>query len=598
MPNNWSQSVQAVKTARQNLNSLNNFQIEWQYLARRQQMLEQGSQMGNESQIAEQIANIEAQKQDLAKNNGFNYDGSNSEGVTTQLNDRLTTASAELTTAETARNKSFAGLGAMASSLAPKGMDIGSTALRQNIKTTKTEDNIRTGIDTFANIGLQSGNPYLATAGFAAKAAGLTYDTANKAWGPKTTSYSDDIRSTENINGSYTGATAQRLNAQEKADKQYSLFSYGQRNRDNEAISEAQAMVPKLQLISDQTQDYGDAMASMSDFAYLKDSFSKSGGWDWRHALAARRGAKLDKIDVDKAWVPTISTKVNIEINKNGGKVDLWSPSITVKLKNGGKTSDEDIIIETNQPNLIPEGALHKNKHHLDNTGFDDSEITKKGIPVIDTDGRQQAEIELNEIIFNLEVTKKLEELYREFYNQDTKNARKEELALLAGKLLHNQIINNTDDRTGLIDSLQKGGTINNKNDRSIQELIEEAKRQNPRFIQRLSEPVKSITWTEEVTDKDGNTSTVEYTGTHLMAYDVNPDGTTIVFPMIQEVNGDLRLFTDFGEARNNAIKNNNILKFLNEREAKLFSESNDTSTGYKSGWPEFFNKFKEGGIL
>lgn len=598
MPNNWSQSVQAVKTARQNLNSLNNFQTEWQYLTQQQQMLEQGLQMGNESQIAEQIANIEAQKQDLAKNNGFSYDGNNPESVTAQLNDRLTTASAELTTAEAARNESFAGLGAMASSLATKGMDIGSTALRQNIKTTKTEDNIRTGIDTFANIGLQSGNPYLAAAGFAAKTAGLVYDVANKAWGPKTTSYSDDIRSTENINGSYTGATVQRLNAQDKADKQYSLFSFGQRNRDNEAISEAQAMVPKLQLISAQTQDYDDAMASMSDFAYLKDSFSKSGGWDWRHALAARRGAKLDKIDVDKAWIPTISTKVNIEINKNGGKVDLWSPSITIKLKNGGKTPDEDIIIETNQPNLIPEGALHKNKHHLDNTGFDDSEITKKGIPVIDTDGHQQAEIELNEIIFNLEVTKKLEELYREFYNEDTKNARKEELALLAGKLLHDQIINNTDDRTGLIDSLQKGGTINNKNDRPLQELIEEAKRQNPRFIQRLSEPVKSITWTEEVTDKDGNTSTVEYTGTHLMAYDVNPDGTTIVFPMIQEVNDNLKRFTDFNEAKNNAIKNNNILKFLNEKEAKLFSESNDTSTGYKSGWPEFFNQFKEGGVL
>ena len=587
MPNNWSQSVQAVKTARQNLNSLNNFQTEWQYLTQQQQMLEQGLQMGNESQIAEQIANIEAQKQDLAKNNGFSYDGNNPEGVTAQLNDRLTTASAELTTAEAARNESFAGLGAMASSLATKGMDIGSTALRQNIKTTKTEDNIRTGIDTFANIGLQSGNPILATAGFAAKTASLGYDIANKAWGPKTSSYNDDIYSTENINGAYTGATQQRLNAQDKADKQYSLFSFGQRDRDNEAIAEAQAMVPKLQKISANTQDYTDAMYSMSDFAYLKDSFTKSGGWDWRHVLAARQGTKLNKINVDTSWTPTISTKVNIEINKNGGTVDLWTPSITVKLKDGGKTPTEDIIIETNQPNLIPEGSLHKNKHHLNDTGFDDSKLTKKGIPVIDTNGNQQAEIELNEIIFNLEVTKKLEELYREFYKEDTKNSRKEELALLAGKLLHDQIINNTDDRTGLINSLQKGGNIPSKNTRSIQELIEEAKRQNPRFIQRLSEPVKSVTWTEQTVDDKGNTSTVEHSGTHLMSYYTDDNGA-VVYPMIQEVDGNLVKFDDDDKAIGYAIKHRNILRFPTEEEAKLFSEE------YKIGWPEFFKPFEK----
>lgn len=460
MLNDWSQNKQTAKTARQNLDGLYNFQTEWQDLDLQEQQLEQELQMGNEGQIAEEIAKIKKRRQELAKLHGFSYDGNNSADIIAQLNDRLTTAQAELASAEAARNESFAGLGAMASSLALKGMDIGSTALRQNIKTTKTEDHTRTGIDTFANMGLQSGNRYLAAAGFAAKTAGLAYDIANKAWGPKTTSYNDDIYSTENINGAYTGATQQRLNAQDKADKQYSLFSFGQRDRDNEAIAEAQAMVPKLQKISANTQDYTDAMYSMSDFAYLKDSFTKSGGWDWRHALAARQGTKLNKIDVDTTWTPTISTKVNIEINKNGGTVDLWTPSITVKLKDGGKTPTEDIVIETSQPNLIPEGALHKNKHHLDNTGFDDSEITKKGIPVIDTDGHQQAEIELNEIIFNLEVTKKLEELYREFYNEDTKNARKEELALLAGKLLHDQIINNTDDRTGLIDSLQKGGVL------------------------------------------------------------------------------------------------------------------------------------------
>lgn len=587
MPNDWSQRIQAVKTARQNINNLNNFQTDWQYLTQQQEMLKGNLMEGNESEIAEQINNIELQKQDLAKQFGLTYDSNDPESIYTQLNDKLTTAQTELTAAETARNESFAGLGAMASSLAAKGMDAGSIALRQGINTSKTEDNIRTSIDTLSNIGLQSGNPYLAAAGFAAKTAGLVYDVANNAWGPRTMSYNDDIRSTENINGSYTGATAQRLNAQDKADKQYSLFSFGQRDRDNEAISEAQAMVPKLQKISAETQDYNDAMSSMSDFTYLKDAFTKQGGWNWRYALAAKRGTKLDKIDVSQNWAPTISTKVNIEINKNGGTVDLWSPTITVKLKEGGKALDENIIVETNQPNLIPEGALHKNKHHLGDTGFDDSGITKKGIPVVDNGGRQQAEIELNEIIFNLEVTKKLEDLYREFYNEDTKNSRKEELALLAGKLLHDQIINNTDDRTGLINSLQKGGNIPSKTNRSIEELIEEAKRQNPRFIQRLSEPVKFVTWTEEKEDEDGNTSTIEHTGTHLLSYYTDNNGA-VVFPMIQEVDGNLIKFDDDEKAIGYAIKHNNILRFPNENEAELFSKE------YKTGWPEFFNYFKK----
>lgn len=43
-----------------------------------------------------------------------------------------------------------------------------------------------------------------------------------------------------------------------------------------------------------------------------------------------------------------------------------------------------------------------------------------KGIPVVDDEHNQQAEIEKEEIIFTKEVTTKLEELYHEFYNEET----------------------------------------------------------------------------------------------------------------------------------------------------------------------------------
>ena len=121
------------------------------------------------------------------------------------------------------------------------------------------------------------------------------------------------------------------------------------------------------------------------------------------------------------------------------------------ELKQGGKTEESKEEPLSNQQNVIPEGALHARKHHMENT----EDYTQKGIPVIDNKGEQQAEIELNEIIFNLEVTKKLEELCED---------GSDEAAIEAGKLLVQEILFNTEDRTGLIDTLKQGGTINEHN--------------------------------------------------------------------------------------------------------------------------------------
>ena len=69
--------------------------------------------------------------------------------------------------------------------------------------------------------------------------------------------------------------------------------------------------------------------------------------------------------------------------------------------------------------------------------------ITKKGIPVVSEspDGKleQQAEIERQEIILRLEVTKKIEELAKD---------GSDEAAIEAGKLLVKEILYNTVDNT------------------------------------------------------------------------------------------------------------------------------------------------------
>lgn len=108
------------------------------------------------------------------------------------------------------------------------------------------------------------------------------------------------------------------------------------------------------------------------------------------------------------------------------------------KLQNGGV-----IGVDTN---VVPEGALHARKNYLAELNPDLEDATKKGIPVMAADGgevgEQVAEIEHSEIIFRLEVTKQLEELRKD---------GSEEAMLEAGKLIANELIENTQDNVGMI---------------------------------------------------------------------------------------------------------------------------------------------------
>lgn len=105
---------------------------------------------------------------------------------------------------------------------------------------------------------------------------------------------------------------------------------------------------------------------------------------------------------------------------------------------------------EGGKVNVIPDGALHAHKHHLEDISPEYEQVTSKGIPVItEEEGgklKQHAEIERNEIIFRLEVTKKLEELMKD---------GSDDAAIEAGKLLAHEIINNTVDNTGLMEVVE-----------------------------------------------------------------------------------------------------------------------------------------------
>lgn len=135
-----------------------------------------------------------------------------------------------------------------------------------------------------------------------------------------------------------------------------------------------------------------------------------------------KEGGSLAKSD----WLVEVDLN-NISLEFRGEDLEeVELDSILPEFKEGGKF------------NLIPEGALHARKHNMDVEG-----ITPKGIPVVSkAEGgeiEQQAEIEREEIIFRLEVTKKIEEL--------AKNGS-DEAAIEAGKLLVEEILYNTIDNT------------------------------------------------------------------------------------------------------------------------------------------------------
>ena len=105
------------------------------------------------------------------------------------------------------------------------------------------------------------------------------------------------------------------------------------------------------------------------------------------------------------------------------------------------------------QMNVIPDGALHARKNNMEGAGED---FTAKGIPVMDNDGQQQAEIERNEVIFNKEVTDFIEENYKKFKSEEISNSEKDEIAIKVGKRLVKELLENTQDNTGLIQEVQE----------------------------------------------------------------------------------------------------------------------------------------------
>ena len=310
----------------------------------------------------------------------------------------------------------------------------------------------------------------------------------------RTQDFSANNDTIEKVGGSYGGSINTINDAVSKANKKYGLFSGGARRRANNLINTARQQQNIMTNISD---EYQDQLANKSDLAYTRYNTDINGGYQQQYIRAAKQGAILNRIQLRKQreggvlsnqlhskinletqeveWKPVININQKTPEFKEGGELvnnqetiqetnSVWQPNINLEtiqiMEEGGRTDkpkqESNKIEETNQKNVIPEGALHAHKHHMENA----EDLTKKGIPVVDNKGEQQAEVEKNEIIFSLEVTKQLENLYKRYQEDTNTQQEKDELAIEAGKLLVYEILHNTIDRTGLIKECKKGGTL------------------------------------------------------------------------------------------------------------------------------------------
>ena len=217
---------------------------------------------------------------------------------------------------------------------------------------------------------------------------------------------------TENIRGAFTGTLDDIDAAQSIGGSRVNfMLSRKTRSKMNDYVKEQNR---KNALLTDISRT--NTLRKQSDYAQdlNKQNLNRYSGNTYQNMAVGKEGLKLPNREMLDA---------------------IYAKKVTA-FKDGG-------IIGVDS-NVIPEGALHKELNHMEEYNEElDKVITDKGIAVVttDKDGKveQVAEIEKEEIVFRLELTKKIEELWHE---------GTPEAMLKAGKLLVKEIMGNTDDNT------------------------------------------------------------------------------------------------------------------------------------------------------
>lgn len=284
--------------------------------------------------------------------------------------------------------------------------------------------------------------------------------------GEKASTITKDDQVFETVGSSYTGTGSTVDDALTKSGKKYGLFSSGSREKANREIEEAKRQQQVMTEIADQATDRFAIRNSMAAINGNRRAFAMRGGYDQAAVRAGRHGLSIQSVLTAKRVASALKFRAKpeeklteepqpVDSFQQGGILELTLQDIPEEYLEPMSTIEEvtlDSILpefkEGGKVNVIPEGALHARLHHMENA----ENLTKKGIPVVaEKEGgelEQQAEIEREEIIFRLEVTKKLEELLKKYSDDEASQKDKDQVAIEAGKLLVEEILNNTIDNT------------------------------------------------------------------------------------------------------------------------------------------------------
>ena len=212
------------------------------------------------------------------------------------------------------------------------------------------------------------------------------------------------------VASAYSGESSKIDNAQKLSNKHF-VFGLG-REKANDYIDSVKESVDKVNMLGREAN-----LIKSSDYAanLQQQDIARYAASNYSDYAIGRRGMKF---------------MTRRELHELIAKQEKAK-----KLQKGG-------IVGTDT-NILPEGALHARLNHLDEKNEDLEDVTRKGIPVLDSEGNQVAEIENNEIIFRIELTNAIEKLMKD---------GSEEAMIEAGKLIASELIENTQDNTGQIE--------------------------------------------------------------------------------------------------------------------------------------------------
>lgn len=370
--------------------------------------------------------------------------------------------------------------------------------------------------------------------------------------GSKTNTMARNEEAFAQVGSSYGGTGSVVDDALTKAGKKYGALSRKAMNKANSEIFEADRQQSIMSSIAGNAQDSFAIRNSMSAINGNRQVFAMQGGYDQSSIRVGRHGMIFSEL-------------------KNAIK--------EAKRINFPNESDDNIF--THYVSTLPEYQQSDENYNvkryweLNGKPKDFKEAVDKRMFTFEDDGLWHA----NSVAYNSD-TDEYEfmkasnhptlQFELDWYNSDDPEAV---------KFRNDYELQKTEPYYKYVKRKNTNSTKSkDKKQRTLEELIAYAKKENPRFIQRMSEPVRDIDL--------GN----GMRGTHRLAWGTtDKPNEAIVYPEIFE-NENGELVYDPEGAYENARKGDVLI--MTPEEAELFT------TEYKKGWPQFFQQFKEGGTL